>query len=69
MRIKVFVNLYYTSEKVYKIDTCAFVQKTYLTTNYIESIIEKDFDMKNKFECKNLKLSNKHQRKSFKKLC
>ena len=30
-----------------KLDASSFVQKPYLRTNYIESIIEEDFDMKN----------------------
>ena len=37
-----------------KIDTSLFVQKPYLRTNYIESNIEEDIDLKNKFRTKNL---------------
>ena len=37
-----------------KIDTSLFVQKPYLRTNYIESNIEEDIDLKNQFRNKNL---------------
>ena len=37
-----------------KIDTSSFVQKPYLRTNYIETDIEEDIDMKNKYYIKNL---------------
>ena len=37
-----------------KIDTSLFVQKPYLRTNYIESNIEEDIDMKNQYRIKNL---------------
>ena len=37
-----------------KIDTSLFVQKPYLRTNYIESNIEEDIDLKNKYKIKNL---------------
>ena len=37
-----------------KIDTNLFVQKPYLRTNYIESKIEEDIDLKNQFRIKNL---------------
>ena len=36
------------------LDTTLFVQKTYLRTNYIESDMEEDIDMKQKFKIKNL---------------
>ena len=36
------------------IDTSLFVQKPYLRTNYIESNIEEDFELKNRFRIKNL---------------
>ena len=36
------------------IDTSLFVQKPYLRTNYIESNIEEDIDLKNQFRIKNL---------------
>ena len=37
-----------------KIDTSLFVQKPYLRTNYIESNIEEDIDLKNLYRIKNL---------------
>ena len=37
-----------------KIDTSLFVQKPYLRTNYIESNIEEDLDLKNQYRIKNL---------------
>ena len=37
-----------------KIDTSLFVQKPYLRTNYIESNIEEDIDLKNQYKIKNL---------------
>ena len=37
-----------------KIDTSLFVQKPYLRSNYIESNIEEDIDLKNQFRNKNL---------------
>ena len=37
-----------------KIDTSMFLQKPYLRTNFIESIIEEDIDLKNQFRIKNL---------------
>ena len=37
-----------------KIDTFLFVQKPYLRTNYLESNIEEDINMKNRFKIKNL---------------
>ena len=37
-----------------KIDTSLFVQKPYLRTNYIESNIEEDIDLKNQYRSKNL---------------
>ena len=37
-----------------KIDTSLFVQKPYLRTNYIESNIEENINMKNQFKIKNL---------------
>ena len=38
----------------HKIDTSLFVQKPYLRTNYIESNIEEDLDLKNQYRMKNL---------------
>ena len=37
-----------------KIDTSLFVQKPYLRTNYIESNIEENLDLKNQYRIKNL---------------
>ena len=37
-----------------RIDTSLFVQKPYLRTNYIQSDIEEDIDLKNQFRIKNL---------------
>ena len=37
-----------------KIDTSLFLQKPYLTTNYIEANIEEDINLKNQFRIKNL---------------
>ena len=37
-----------------KNDTSSFVEKLYLTTNYIEANIEEDIDLKNQFRIKNL---------------
>ena len=37
-----------------KVDTSLFVQKPYLRTNYIESNIEEDIDLKNQYRIKNL---------------
>ena len=37
-----------------KIDTSLFVQKPYLRTNYIETNIEEDIDLKNQFRIKNI---------------
>ena len=38
-----------------KIDTSLFVQKPYLKTNYIESNLEEDLNMKNQYRIKNLR--------------
>ena len=37
-----------------KIDASLFVQKPYLRTNYIESNIEEDIDLKNQYRIRNL---------------
>ena len=52
MPINVFGNSSSNSDN--KIDTSLFVQKPYLRTNYIESNIEEDIDLKNQFRIKNL---------------
>ena len=53
MPINVFGNSS-SSNSGNKIDTSLFVKKPYLRTNYIESDIEEDFDLKNQFRIKNL---------------
>ena len=52
MPINVFGNSSNNSEQ--KIDTSLFVQKPYLRTNYKESNIEEDIDLKNQYRIKNL---------------
>ena len=52
MPINVFGNSSNNSEQ--KIDTSLFVQKPYLRTNYIESNVEEDIDLKNQFRIKNV---------------
>ena len=52
MPISVFGNSSNSSDN--KIDTSLFVQKSYPRTNYIESNIEEDIDLKNQFRIKNL---------------
>ena len=52
MPINVFGNSSNNSDN--NIDTSLFVQKSYLRTNYIESNIEEDIDLKNQFRIKNL---------------
>ena len=52
MPINVFGNSSNNSDN--KIDTSLFVQKPYLRTNYIESNIEEDIDLKNQNRIKNL---------------
>ena len=52
MPINVFGNSSNNSEQ--KIDTSLFVQKPYLRTNYIESTIEEDIDLKSQYRIKNL---------------
>ena len=51
MPINVFGNSNNTPNRV---DTSLFVQKTYLRTNYIESNLEEDIDLKNQYRIKNL---------------
>ena len=51
MPINVFGNSYSNSSDN-KIDTSLFVQKPYLRTNYMESNIEEDIDLKNHFRIK-----------------
>ena len=52
MTINVFGNSSNNSDN--KIDTSLFVQKPYLRTNYIQSNIEEDIDLKNQYRIKNL---------------
>ena len=51
------INVFGNSTSTYdnnKIDTSLFVQKLYLRTNYIESNIEEDIDLKNQYRIKNI---------------
>ena len=50
--MNVFGNFSHDNNK--KIDTSIFVQKPYLRTNYIESNIEEDKDLKKQFRIKKL---------------
>ena len=52
MPINVFGNSNSNNSDI-KIDTSLFVQKFYLRTNYIESNIEEDTDLKNQYRIKN----------------
>ena len=52
MPINVFGNS--SHDNINEIDTSLFVQKPYLRTNYIESNIEEDVDLKNQYRIKNL---------------
>ena len=52
MPINVFGNWSYSHD--IEIDTSLFVQKPYLRTNYIESNIEEDIDLKNQYRIKKL---------------
>ena len=52
MPVRLFGNSSNNSDN--KIDTSLFVQKPYLRTNYIESHIEEDIDLKNQYRIKNL---------------
>ena len=52
MPINVFGNSSHDNNN--KIDTSLFVQKPYLRTNYIESNIEEDIDLKGQYRIKNL---------------
>ena len=49
--INVFGNSSDNSEN--RIDSSLFVQKPYLRTNYIESNVEEDIDLKNQFRIEN----------------
>ena len=52
MPIKVFGKS--SHDNISKIDTSLFVQKPYLRTNYIESNIEEDTDLKNDYRIKKI---------------
>ena len=54
MPINVFGNRSSSHGEGNKIDTSLFVQKPYLRTNYIESNLGQDIDLKNQFIIKNL---------------
>ena len=54
MPINVFGNSSSSYDNGSKIDTSLFVQKPYPRTNFIESNIEKDIDLKNQFRIRNL---------------
>ena len=54
MPINVFGNSSSSHDNGSKNDTSLFVQTPYLRTNYIESNIEEDIDMKNQYRIKNL---------------
>ena len=54
MAIDVFGNSSSSNINGNEIDTKLFVQKPFLLTNYMESIIEEDIDLKNYFRIKNL---------------
>ena len=47
MPLNVFGNSSFSNNNGNKIDTSLFVKKPYLRTNYIESNIEEDIDLKN----------------------
>ena len=52
MPISVFGNPSHDNNN--KIDTPLFVQQLYLRTNYLESNLEEDIDLKNQFRIENL---------------
>ena len=54
MSYKVFGNKSYSRDDGNKTDTSLFVQILYLRTNYTESNIEENIDIKNQFRNKNL---------------
>ena len=54
MPINVFGNSFSSYDNGNKIDTSLFVQKPYLKTNYIESNVEEDIDLKDQYRKKNL---------------
>ena len=54
MPVTVFGNSFSSYDNGHKIDTSLFVQKPYLRSNYIESKIEEDIDLKIQNRIKNL---------------
>ena len=54
MPINVFGNSNSIDNNCNKIDTSLFVQKPYLRSNYIESNVEENIDMKNQCRIRNL---------------
>ena len=54
MPINVFGNSSSSHDNGNKIDTSLFVQKPYLRSNYIESNIEENIDLKNQYRIKNI---------------
>ena len=54
MPINIFGNSSSSYDNGSKIYASLFVQKPYLRTNYIESSIEKDIDLKSQYRIKNL---------------
>ena len=54
MPINVFRNSSSSHDNGSKIATSMFVQKPYSSTNYLESNLEEDIDLKNQFRIKNL---------------
>ena len=66
-------NLYGNSSsshgRVDKIDTSLFVRELYLRTNYIESDIEEDIEMKNQLKIQTLLDPNRIREAASKKVC
>ena len=54
MRMNVLVNSSSSHGDANKIDTSLYVQKPYLGTNFLESNIEEDIDVKSQFRIQNL---------------
>ena len=54
MPINFFCNSSFSYDFRKKIDTCLFVQKSYLRNNYIESNIEEDNNKMNQYRIKSL---------------
>ena len=69
MPINVFGNSSSWYDNGNKIDPSFFVQKTFLWSNYSESNIEKDKDLKNQFRIKNSSDPISMREAASKKLC